>query len=370
MADAKLRIGFANSNKAWGGGEKWFAEIIEGLSDKYEIHAFVFPNCLLHKRLKQSNVVVHSLRIGKLSWLNPIIVYSLKKVLQKEKISFLIMNLPSDVKAIGTAAMLADVRNRIYRRGSAIPIRNSILNRWLFKYVVTEIIANSQTTLETILQNNPKLFPREKIRVIHNGIDLKKFDQLQNTSKPDVKQAKLLIGNAGRLEHQKGHEYLIELAALLHNKGLDFVIKIAGTGRKHQALEQLIQEKGLSKKVQLLGFVENIPAFMAQLDVYVHTAHWEGFGFVLVEAMAASKAVVAFDTSSNPEIVGRDGAGFLIPYPQIGLMADQIQLLAQDTALRMEAASKARERVADQFTIDRVLDCFNDFITSLDENNG
>jgi glycosyltransferase involved in cell wall biosynthesis len=370
MADAKMRIGFDNSNKAWGGGEKWFAEIMEGLSEKFEIHAFVFPESPLYKRLQQSNVTLHALKIGRLSWLNPIAVFSLKRVLQKEEISFLIMNLPSDVKAIGTAAMLAGVRNRVYRRGSAILIRNSFLNRWLFKHVVTEIIANSQTTLETILQNNPKLFPREKIRVIHNGIDLKKFDQLQNTSKPDVKQPVLIIGNAGRLEHQKGQEYLIELASLLHKKGLDFVIKIAGTGRKYQDLEQLIQEKGLSSKVQLLGFVENIPAFMAQLDVYVHTAHWEGFGFVLVEAMAASKAVVAFDTSSNPEIIGRDGAGFLIPYPQLDLMADQIQLLAHDAALRMKAAAKARERVADQLTIDRVLYCFNDFITSLDENNG
>ncbi|MDV7401619.1 glycosyltransferase family 4 protein, partial [Arthrospira platensis SPKY1] len=106
---------------------------------------------------------------------------------------------------------------------------------------------------------------------------------------------------------------------------------------------------------------------MSQLDVYVHPAHWEGFGFVLVEAMAASKAVVAFDISSNPEIIGRDGAGFLIPYPQLDLMADQIQLLAHDAELRRKAATKARERVADQFTIDRVLYYFNEFITSLHE---
>ena len=50
---------------------------------------------------------------------------------------------------------------------------------------------------------------------------------------------------------------------------------------------------------------------MNSLDIYVHSAHWEGFGFVLTEAMAARKAVVAFDISSNPEIVKHEVTGYL-----------------------------------------------------------
>ena len=105
-------------------------------------------------------------------------------LLRKENIGTIIINLSSDLKVAGIAAKLAGVRNIIYRRGSAIAIRDTWLNRFLYREVVTEIIANSEETARTILQNNQKLVPEEKIKVIYNGIDLEVYDKQQRSCLP------------------------------------------------------------------------------------------------------------------------------------------------------------------------------------------
>ncbi len=86
-------------------------------------------------------------------------------------------NLSGDMKIASIAGKMAGVPKIIYRRGSAIPIRNSPINRYLFRRVITKIMANSKETKRTILANNQSLVPDDKIRVIYNGVYLPRYHQ-------------------------------------------------------------------------------------------------------------------------------------------------------------------------------------------------
>ena len=75
-------------------------------------------------------------------------------------------------------------------------------------------------------------------------------------------------------------------------------------------------------------------SFMQQIDVFVSAALWEGFGFVLAEAMVAKKPVLAFNLSSNSELVKDGENGFLIPPKDLNYFADRLEQLINDEALR------------------------------------
>ncbi|MBU1369253.1 MAG: glycosyltransferase [Bacteroidetes bacterium] len=359
MTKNKSVICFVNTNKAWGGGEKWFAEIIERICEHYTIIAYAHPESRLFQKLQQYPVMLFPLKSGNLSFLNIIKLLRLKKQFHKYQPESVLMNLPSDVKTAGTAAMLAKIPQRIYRRGSAIPIKNSYSNRWLFKNVITRVITNSKKTKATILANNPLLFPEEKIQVIYNGIDLEAFDKPNYTKLYDPKPGEIILGNAGRLDHQKGQDFLIDLAVKLNAENRSFKILIAGSGPLKQELMTLAKKNAVSDHVLFLGFVEQMKAFMDAIDIYVHTAHWEGFGYVLVEAMADKKPVVAFDISSNPEIIADQITGFLCPYADMQQFKMHVGKLMDSKMLRDQLGANGRKRIVEHFTIQQTLQQIN-----------
>jgi glycosyltransferase involved in cell wall biosynthesis len=93
---------------------------------------------------------------------------------------------------------------------------------------------------------------------------------------------------------------------------------------------------------------------MNSIDIFVLPSFWEGFGYVLVEAMACSKPIVAFDLSSNPEIIDRDKTGFLIKPFDTKAMTDTLEHLATDHTLRVSMGKAGRQRVQEHFTINTV----------------
>ncbi len=346
-------ICFFNSVKEWGGGEKWHFDLAFRLHQKgYPVRIFTNSNSELKEHAKNTTIPVNSMVISNLSFLNPIKVFRLVVLFRRLKINTIILNLSVDVKVAGIAARIARIPHVVYRRGSAIPIRNTLLNRYLFKKVVHEVIANSYETKRTILSMNPNLIHDKRIRIIYNGIDLLRFDETPVRYKYEAKKNEIIIGNAGRLVKQKGQKYLIDLALRLKKRKISFKILIAGEGRMRNELNTLIVKNNLSEYFIFAGFVDDMKGFMQAIDIFVLTSLWEGFGYVLVEAMACNKPIVAFDISSNPEVVEDKSTGFLVPPFDIAAMEGMIVQLIEDKALRKKFGDKGRELVEKRFSIE------------------
>jgi len=346
----KPKICFFNSNREWGGGEKWHFEYSEALhADGYNTLVMAQKDSELARRIEQSGKQrLIPVKISNLSFLNPGKVNSLKKVFIREEIDTIIMNLPADLKSAGLAARKAGVPYRIYRRGSAIPIKNTFSNRYLFKQVVTAVIVNSQKTFDTVLEKNPNLISPRKIHIIYNGINLEAYDRYTDRLY-EAGSDEVVIGNLGRLSEQKCQNLLIKVTDLLRKRNLKFKLLIGGTGEKEPELKQMVRDNKLEEYVNFIGFVEESREFMNSLDIFVLTSKWEGFGYVLVEAAAASLPVVAFNISSNPEVVSHNETGELIKPFDLDSMASKIESLSKNKVKRIEMGKAGRKMVEDKF---------------------
>ncbi len=343
MAKKEEYIFFFNSHQAWGGGERWHAETAFYLYEqKLPVVLIAQKYGSLIKRM-DCKMPIMSVCLSNLSFLNIFKYVQLVRVFRQYSVKTIVLCLPIDVKVAGVAAKIAGVKNIIYRRGSAIPIKNSWYNRFLFSKILTNVIANSEATANTILQNNNNLIPREKIAVIYNGIEVPEL--LEKPTKN-----KIVIAAAGRLEHQKNFEALVEVAELLKSKNVDFVIKIAGKGGLEIELQTKINEHSLSDYVELVGFKSDLNKFFSEADIFALPSHWEGFGFVLAEAMAQELPLVAFNVSSNPELITNGENGFLVESGNINDFADKIEILINSAEMREQMGKNGRKRLLKDFS--------------------
>ncbi|UCH13237.1 MAG: glycosyltransferase [Bacteroidales bacterium] len=356
-------ICFFNSTKAWGGGEKWHYDISVSLNRKgYSTLVITNKKSVLYSRIILTGQKVFNIRISNLSFLNPVKLLLLRKVFIKENIDIIIINLSADLKVAGIAARLAGISRIIYRRGSAIPIKNRWLNRIIFKNIVTDIIANSEETKRTVLQNNPELFPPGKIKVIYNGIDTGKYDISNEKRLYKKYDNEIILGNMGRLVRQKGQKYLIDIAAVLKANDLQFKILIGGEGPLRQELVSYAEKCKVADKIIFLGFVDNVVEFMNSIDIFLLTSLWEGFGYVIVEAMVCKKPVMAFNCSSNPELIEENKTGFLVEPGNIRSFVEKLEILINDKELRTGFGQQGYIKARKEFSVENTTGELENFL--------
>ncbi|MDR2573155.1 MAG: glycosyltransferase [Desulfovibrio sp.] len=323
---------FCNSNIPWGGGEKWHLEAALALARRgWRVLFLCRHNGELHRRLQDAaGVRILPLALGRYSFLNPLKRARLTRLFKREGVDAVIMNLPADLKAVAPAARAAGVEHIVYRRGSALPVRDSLLNRRLYGKVITRLIVNSEATRRQVLINNPALIAPERITMLPNSLDTAAFDEALQAAKrsailsllpaPLSSPPTFLIGNAGRLTRQKGQHLLLHLCRRLLDAGLDCAVIIAGTGEREAELQGLAKRLGLGDRAVFTGFMADLAPFWRSIDLFVLSSLWEGFGSVLLEAMLARRPVFAFAVSNIPELIfegGPDGIGNgrLFPLP-------------------------------------------------------
>ncbi|MFP5385885.1 MAG: glycosyltransferase [Bacteriovoracia bacterium] len=305
-------IVFFNSNKAWGGGEKWHLTTCKEFARR-GFKTIIISNYHSQLAVKgiQEKQDVYRFRISNLSFLNPFKIFVFFLFFKVKKVDAVILNLPADLKVAGIAAKLAGVPKIIYRRGMPHPLRNTALNRFLFTKILTHVVVNSKEIGRSLKEGNESWFPEEKMVLIYNGIDTSK--PVDKTRKMFHKQGdEIIIGNAGRLTEQKGQKYLVELAKLLKADGMNFKILIAGEGELRGALQKMIEEAGVQDQVKLIGHVDDMTAFYNSLDVFVFTSLYEGSANTLIEVLWHGVPTVAWDVSSNPEVIFNSELGLLV----------------------------------------------------------
>ena len=343
-------IAFVNSNIAWGGGEKWHLEMATKLHEKgRSIFFIVHPKSKLLEKVRDQDLPYAVLPIGNLSFLNPLLIRKIAKIFRAHRVHSVILNLPSDVKAAGPAARMAGVKKIIYRRGTALAVNNNFYNRYLFQKVLTHLVTNSQETKTLLLKENARLINNTKIRVIYNGLDFKEFDNRPIETIFTRHSNELVLGNAGRFVEQKGQRFLVQIAKRLKENAVPFRMLLAGEGKLKNSIIEMAKREGVEDRMIFTGFIADIKSFMASIDVFLLTSLWEGFGYVILEAMAGEKPVIAFNVSSNPEIIEDGENGYLVPFGDVDVFTRRIISLSQDERLREKMGRQARTLVESHF---------------------
>lgn len=141
-----------------------------------------------------------------------------------------------------------------------------------------------------------------KARVILNAIDSKLFVYNEGIRK-DLRRElgiedKFVIGHVGRLEHQKNHDFLIDIFAEITKRRSNACLILVGTGSLQQVLEQKVAALGLTDKVKFLGFRDDRYRIMQAMDSFIFPSFHEGLSVVLIEVQAAGLPVFVSDSTT------------------------------------------------------------------------
>lgn len=186
------------------------------------------------------------------------------------------------------------------------------------------VIAVSDEIKKEILDSQ---IPKSKVSVINNGIDLSKFNGVQNINirqefkiDPHCK----VIGTIGRLSKEKGHIYFLQAAKEVLKRFPKVIILIVGSGSLKEELEDQAKAIGLEDKVVFTGFRKDIPEIFSSMDVFVLPSLMEGLPMVLLEAMAAQKPIIATEVGEIPKILEQGELGVLVKPKDVRGLADAI----------------------------------------------
>ncbi|MFP4488057.1 MAG: glycosyltransferase [Bacteroidales bacterium] len=347
---------FFNTNKNWGGGEKWSLTVAAEMSRRgHNIIMIAYRGSELLRRSRQAGLNTVGLKMRATSFINPLLLLRIKRIYEANNVKVVFLNLSIDLKTGGRVARSAGVHKIIYRRGLARPIRMNRRNRYLLTKVVTDIIATSEDTREGILKNFYHVLNPDKISIIYNGVELPEI------SEPGF-NGKMVVGSAGRISAEKGFISLIELGSLLDELSIPFEIDLAGEGDQLEHIKEEVVRAGLESKFRFLGFIKDMDDFYRSIDLLVLTSEKEGFANVLLESMSYGKPVIAFDIGSPSELIRDGNNGFIVEENNVRAMAEKISQLYNDRELLARMGENARERIKKDFSLEHHLEKIEDII--------
>jgi glycosyltransferase involved in cell wall biosynthesis len=241
------------------------------------------------------------------------------------------------VRLSSRARIVVHLHGRVAEPQPEVPIPSTLGN-------VDAIIAASRSVAGQVV-------PPPSSRVIYTGAALPPTPE----PRPFVSPRGPVVGTACRLVPIKGLRNLIEATAMLSEKMPDLRLEIAGSGPSEDELRRHCRELDIAGKVTFLGWQRDLEPAYRRWDVFCLPSLEEGFGLAALEAMASGLPVIATSVGGLPEIVEDGVTGYLVPPSDPEALATNLRILLQDGARRQAMGSAARRRVAEHFSVDRMV---------------
>ncbi len=343
----------------WGGGEVFLMDLMTGMKQRgHSVTLLCRPGTELAERAAGKGFDVETMRIG--GDFDPLVILQTMRLMKKKNIEAICTNMDKELRFGGIAAKLAGVPGVVPSREIDYPLKNSLRYRFAYNVLATCLVVNSVATQTTVLKSAPWL-DKTRTRIIYKGIDLAPFDTPPTRSlhaELGLPAATRFVTFLGQLDERKGIRYLLDAWNTIHAQFPGTMLLMAGVGPMQSLLESFIAEHHLTNSVRLLGFRNDVPDILKQSALLVLPSLWEGFGYVLVEAMAARTPTIATATSSIPEIVAHGKSGLLVPVKNASALADAMASILSDEAMAKAMGAAGRHIVEQNFTIDVMIDKF------------
>ena len=200
-------------------------------------------------------------------------------------------------------------------------------------------------------------FPREKLAVVPNGVDVERFARRDAAFKKHlgIEPDTPLVTTIGRLHEQKGIDYFLRAAASVRHSRPDCHFLVVGHGPLEDALKAIARQFHLDGHVTFLGLCDDVPAVLAATDVFVLASLWEGMPNAVLEAMAAGLPVVATRVEGTVDLIDDGKTGVLVmPRDVPGLVSAVLRLL-DDPRRAEQLGAAAQAHVRAHFTLETMV---------------
>lgn len=208
----------------------------------------------------------------------------------------------------------------------------------LFKNKLMDIGGQLYDSFICLTEDNAKEWGNNNIHIIPNPLSFypEKFSNLENKE----------VIAVGRLFFQKGYPFMIEAWRKVITNFPDWKLNIYGGGPDEAVICELIRKYGLQESIHIHKPVDNIVEKYLESSVYVMSSRFEGFGMVLIEAMACGVPCVSFNCPCGPSsIIDHGEDGFLVPTGNIDDLSSRLMELMSSRELRIKMGAKARQNV-------------------------
>jgi glycosyltransferase involved in cell wall biosynthesis len=206
---------------------------------------------------------------------------------------------------------------------------------------------------------NTERLPRNRIVLIENGVDTQRYNRPGgevSRSQLGLDPNGMVVGAVGRLSPEKGLHHLLKGLAILRSHGLLVDLILVGDGPERPRLDLDSRAFGLDGHVKFLGVRRDLPRIYAVMDVFALPSLQEASPMALLEAMAAGRPIVATSVGGVPEILENGRSGLLVTPGCPVALADGLERLTSDSALRHRLGDAARHRVAERFDISHTVE--------------
>ena len=203
-----------------------------------------------------------------------------------------------------------------------------------------------------------RVVPQGRQRVVPNGIDPLRFERPAGgtalRAELGIPTQARVVGTIGLLNDAKGHDVLVDAAARLPS---NVHLLIVGHGERERALRERAERLGLSARLHLAGWRDDVSAAHGAMDVFALPSRWEGLPYSLLEALAAGLPCVATAVNGSRDVLdSQPPCGLLVPREDPEALAAALARLLGDRAEADRLARAGRQRVAAEFTLDAMIE--------------
>jgi len=244
--------------------------------------------------------------------------------------------------------------------------KNRITNFYEKQFLIKSYKKNGGNSFVTISEDTKnyaeRVLPKEfKTYYLKNAINFKKFF-IEKEFRNDTR---LELINIGSFQAKKNQKFLIDITEKLLLLGLNFKLTLLGDGVLKKEIQELVRNKNLEKYIVFEGNVKNVEKYLHKADIYLHSAYYEPFGLVLIEAMAAGLPVITLDGKGNRDIIEQGKNGYMIFEQDTDKFADTIIKLWNDKN-EMNKISNYANKFAKKYDIvnyvDKLLELYQNAI--------
>jgi glycosyltransferase involved in cell wall biosynthesis len=194
---------------------------------------------------------------------------------------------------------------------------------------------------------------RDRVGVIENGVDT---DRFAPSPEPPSSRARKVIGAVGRVFKIKNMPMLVRAVRRLIADGADVELRIAGEGPELDSVRELARDLGFGDRLALPGYVEDVPSFLRELDLFVLSSDNEANPNALLEAMSARLACISTAVGNVPHLFEGGRSGVLVPPGDEVALAFAISSLLGDEARRRALGEAARRRIVEGYSQARMFE--------------
>jgi len=356
-----------------GGGEQVFLNIARNIDrEQYDPSVILLKKGWLYDQLSQDNIkitIISSQRSWDLSFF-----YRLIKSCRQQNIDVIHSHFT------GTN-LYASLTGAILRIPVVATFHNELILPWwpcsyskIKHFLIRNFVSKTVLVAEFMKKDyiNIAKYPSTKLMTIYNGIELSKdkvdIDSTTLRKELGLCNDDLLVGHVANFRFPKGHRYLIKAAGKICKdlpKVKFLLIGEEGDGKIKKEIEALVAELGLKENIKLLGFREDVHKLLHLIDVFVLSSISEGLPLSVVEAMAASRPVVATDVGGLSEIVVPDQTGYLVEPGNAAALAEKILILLRNRDIREQMGKAGRKIAEEKFSLKTMINNYQNLYKQL-----